>query len=222
MTTSLDKDGYCGPFAVADISRIDALWSKAHEPGFKTKDRHVDIPAISNFIQDSSLHKKVSEFAGFDWDLWRTNFFYKKSGASAIGWHHDKHFQSGNQPLDFTEIGTHLSFVTALHDMTLSNGALEVIPGSHLAMVGLTRDARPFHARTLQEHFVELPAHVLARKRQIEIRRGEFLLFHSALIHGSQPFISGNSRVSMVGRLVKRNVELPGYLQDSLAVIPFN
>ena len=96
-----------------------------------------------------------------------------------------------------------------------------MIRGSHRKMNSLERDTRPYHLRAVEEHFVDLPPDVLENRVRIEVPRGHFFLFHSALLHGSQPYKRGNPRVSYVARFVKDSVVIPEHVRNANVVMPF-
>ncbi|QAU35541.1 phytanoyl-CoA dioxygenase family protein [Janthinobacterium sp. 17J80-10] len=221
MNNVLENKGFCGPFNLADTVELDSVVELVNLPNFGKKDRHVDFAVIRTIFLDSELQNKVKALVGSDWLLWRTNFFTKNEKSGEIGWHHDKHFQSGDEAIDFNEVGSHFSILIALNDMTVSNGAFEIIPGSHKHIASWSRDTRPFHKKESAEHFLTVPDDLLALREKVELSRGQFLLFHSATVHRSLPFESGFPRVSMIGRLVKKNVSLPSHLQNDPAVVPF-
>lgn len=216
----LDALGFDGPFDLYDAKILEAVRPLLANSAFRRKDRHVDCAPIRNVFFDKQLHSIVCSLSDRRWLLWRSNFFQKESNAGEIGWHHDKHFQAENQQIDFDEIGSHLSILIAMDDMHEKNGALEIIPRSHRSIAGFARDARPFHMRTLQEHFLNVPNALQRQRTAVSLRRGQFLLFHSALLHRSLPYFEGNARISMIGRLVSDGVQLPEYISTSGALLP--
>ncbi|MAE66267.1 MAG: hypothetical protein CMJ18_18505 [Phycisphaeraceae bacterium] len=77
-----------------------------------------------------------------------------------------------------------VSVMTALDDATPENGCLQIIPGSH--------------QETLQHHGDELRVDLTtghqARTRFAPLRAGDALVFHSLLLHASQPNRSDHDR----------------------------
>lgn len=211
MLELLDWQGYLGPLPLASASSMDAIYADYASLTKNPKNRHIENSAIQQLYADAAIQSILRAMGWRNYVLWRTHFFAKGISEKTnreIGWHHDKHFQQGEEQLDFDEIGTHFSVLVALRDMTLANGALEVIPRSHKNIVGFVRDARPYSQRELADHFMALPPELEDRRVQIPIKQGEFLIFHSALIHRSLPYSSGEPRVSLAGRLAPSDIVL--------------
>jgi 3-oxoacyl-[acyl-carrier protein] reductase len=91
-----------------------------------------------------------------------------------------------------------------------ASGVMEFIPGSHLPQDSYDRDVRPFHKRTLSEHFLDMPSHLLDKRVKVPLKKGQFMLFHSALLHRSLPALGQNiNRYSLVARLCLNSTEIP-------------
>ena len=213
--SAFDEQGYLGPIALQRQDNVKVVAEFMAGLRQEKTARHRDVPEILDIFNDMALVRQISRYSEIPFTLWRTNFFAKGVNAASmggIGWHHDKHFQNEESDLDFDETGAHLSVLVALQDMTLENGAFEVLPGTHRHVAGLKRDPRPFHRRTVKNHFVRLPAEIEARRVQITLRQGEFLLLHSALLHRSLPYGSGNARISLTGRLVRNDIVIPRHI----------
>ena len=173
---------------------------------------HSKHSIVRSVLRDSNILSLISDLFPGEYLLWRTNFFCRHSGHfhDGIPLHHDKHFQSGAQALDFYELGAHLSLIIALDDIDESNGCFQFLPGSHYGLLeGLSRDTRPFELRPLSDHFPDIPSSQSSRIRSLNMPRGTFCLFHSALLHGSSPSSGLSSRISMVARLVRSSCVIP-------------
>jgi 3-oxoacyl-[acyl-carrier protein] reductase len=87
---------------------------------------------------------------------------------------------------------------------------MEFIPRSHKNIEGYQKDTRPFHQRIINEHFLDIPDSVLSSRVAVPLKRGQFMLFHSGILHRSLP-AKGNdfSRYSLVARLCKKNTDIP-------------
>ena len=175
-------------------------------------------------ICDPAIRASVRQLFGGGYQLWRTNFFERQAGIAhpGVGWHHDKHFQDGDLPVDFAEAGDHISIVIALNKIDHSNGSFQYIPGSFGATIsGCGRDSRPYHQRPAADHFLQLPEAVAAQAVLLQIPAGHFCLFHSALLHGSIASDGAAARTSMVGRLVRNHCAIPAASATAADVIPF-
>ena len=87
---------------------------------------------------------------------------------------------------------TLVSVMTALDDTTASNGALQVIPGTH-------RQVRQHYG---DELMVDISEQEWKGTRCVPLAAGDSLLFHSMLLHASEPNLSDrNRRVCIVSYL---------------------
>jgi len=221
--SDFDRYGFAGPFPLDDRRLAARLMGQFPHFADRLYGRHRDVAAIREVLNDTNLRRKLTELCSGNLVLWRTNFFIKMPGSDEIGWHHDKHFQSAESgQIDFNEIRSHFSVCLALGDMNEKNGSLEVIPGSHLELPGFQRDTRPYYSRPIDDHFVDtIPDVYLQQRRSVSIQSGEFLVFHSALMHRSLPYESGPPRVSFVSRFVDNSVSIPESMKSKLSLLRF-
>ncbi|MDC3010846.1 phytanoyl-CoA dioxygenase family protein [Synechococcus sp. AH-736-G21] len=169
----------------------------------------------------------VCKLFGQGYILWRTNCFHRSPNKldehSGVPMHHDKHFQDGESTVDFEEIGQHLSIIIALDNINSSNGLFSYIPQSMTNLNSFIRDTRPYHRRTIDDHFPSIPKHLMIQSKLMPIPRNHFCLFHSGLLHGSvqsqKPCEAG--RTSFVGRIAKRKCKVPSELATSADIVSF-
>ncbi len=216
------QDGLAGPFELADQSRVDAARDevyrlkvlrraqleaqRAGKPGSDVNpllDRHMDVEVIRAVFFDANLQAAVADLAGKDLFIWRTNFFVKSDGTGQNKWHHDRHFENGDAPIDIFETSNHFTLTIALTDIGMDQGRLEYIRGSHLPIDGFNRD--------IPRHFLDAPDVVQDRVTPLPLRRGEFVLMHSSLLHRSLAFDQGERRASMAARLARVGTAIPAY-----------
>ncbi len=212
--SALDLHGIAGPFSLADPSIVEDLVGDPQAIAENSLNRHVDLPAVKNIFGDQHLRTMLTKLCGEPLRVWRTGFFRKAVGAGETGWHHDKHFQNKDQPLlDFDEIATHFSFLLAVDEMGIDNGRLEVIPGSHKVLPGYDRDRRAFHDKPVSDHFIKnIPPSLTETRRVVTLNAGEFIIFHSGLLHRSLPYFQGEPRFSFAVRLTPSDVQVPDVL----------
>lgn len=219
----LRRDGLAGPFELADKTGLDAARDAVFE--FKALrrqqrlatekagtsntysnpliDRHLDVGVIRSLYYDANVQSTVAELFGRDLWIWRSNFFVKSDGTGQNKWHHDRHFENGDAPLDLYDTGNHFSITMALTDIGMDEGRIEYVRGSHQPIAGFDRD--------IPRHIDEVPALVEDRVAPLPLERGQFVLFHAALLHRSLAFGEGNRRVSMAARLVRGGTKIPAY-----------
>ena len=224
----LDDQGYTNPLCLNNLDNVERLREKfrREEPilrkalikaklGLKGRqlnaglNRHLDIPLFQDIIYDESFISTLKHICSQHLILWRTIIFRKQVGSQMVGWHHDKHFQNGTSKyIDLNEISSHFTAIIALSDMTLTNGAFQVLPKSHKPLKGLERDLRIFTEKNLEDHILpKLPQHLEDMVETLTLKQGQFIIFHSALLHRSLEYISGNPRTSITLRFITPDVE---------------
>lgn len=220
----LRRDGLAGPFELADRTGLDAARDAVFE--FKALrrqqllaakkaggdnstysnpliDRHLDVGVIRRLYYDANVQSAVAELLGEDLYIWRSNFFVKSDGTGQNKWHHDRHFENGDAALDLYDTSNHFSITMALTDIGMDEGRIEYVKGSHQPIAGFDRD--------IPRHIDEVPAVVADRVTPLPLERGQFVLFHAALLHRSLAFGEGNRRVSMAARLLRAGTKIPPY-----------
>lgn len=220
----LRRDGIAGPLRLADLSRLDeiceeisrlkaarrAQLQKIRDSGGSLEsvvnpliDRHMDIEPIRSLFFDANFQAATEELFGTDLFVWRTNFFVKSDGTGQNKWHHDRHFENGFAPIDLYDTRNHFSVTFALTDIGMDQGRLEYVRGSHQPIEGFDRD--------IPRHFLEVPDVIQDRVTPLPMKRGEFVLFHSTLLHRSLEFGEGERRISMAGRIARNGTAIPTY-----------
>ncbi|MCY4129667.1 MAG: phytanoyl-CoA dioxygenase family protein [Gammaproteobacteria bacterium] len=195
----LSNDGLAGPFLLADCSILEAVCEVAVElqllQAQQNKlaalagredlqrwttliNRHMAFQPIQDLFRDANLQAVIAEHFGTGLVLWQTKFFPKYPGVGENKWHHDRMMENGSDPVNLYDTSNHFSFVIALTDLGTDAGRIEFIQGSHQPIDGLDRDdlARLFH---------EMPEVVHDRIRPLTLKRGEFAIFHSQVLHRS-------------------------------------
>jgi hypothetical protein len=92
-------------------------------------------------------------------------------------------------------------------DVTESNGAMFVLPGSHLWFKNYRSSSLPT-ARISMKNFNE------NQIRKVEIKRGQVLLFHPAVFHGSFPNLTDQNRVILTATITHVNAPFLYYHQE--------
>jgi ectoine hydroxylase-related dioxygenase (phytanoyl-CoA dioxygenase family) len=109
----------------------------------------------------------------------------------------------------------------ALTPSTVDNGALQVIPGSHLVDQLPHRDT--FDPRNLLSRGQEIAVDVDAdRAVTLELQPGEMSLHHVRLVHGSAPNSSSGRRVGFAIRYLPTSVAQTNGQHDSATLVRGN
>jgi ectoine hydroxylase-related dioxygenase (phytanoyl-CoA dioxygenase family) len=226
----LHKEGFSMPFYLQNPGVLQGLskrtlarkkkdykWlpftrKKPELSGRDRLNRHLDLPPFQSLVRDNNLIYCLKNLCRPDLLLWRSNIFIKEPGAPIIHWHHDKHFEDRQKEnIDLNDTESHFSVLVALDDMTETNGAFQVLPQSHRPLEGLERDLRIKTKKSSGEHFIEqLPPEFADSAITIPLEKGQFVIFHSGLLHRSLRYESGEPRMSIALRFVASDVKMPG------------
>lgn len=208
---SLDDVGIAGPFALRSVTpgHLEALYQAYTTPGAgNPRDAHLHDGLVQALLQDPAILEAVAAAGIPEGVIWRSSMFFKAPGAAAaeIKWHHDTHFDRGDQDIDFAH-RDQLSVLVALRDVDDRSGVFQYIPGSH-ADVEIHQSqpdgARPRHLKELGQHFPDLPPDVSRRAASMPLAKGEFAIFHSGLFHCSLPVPDGGlPRLSLAVRFTR-------------------
>jgi predicted dehydrogenase/ectoine hydroxylase-related dioxygenase (phytanoyl-CoA dioxygenase family) len=201
-------DGFAGPFDT-DIEGL----ASAFVPEKERKDLHlvdaqffaiathasvvdrvaalVGTPALSIF--KSRLHNKVAETA-------------KRAPKHAVvPWHQDAGVDNGGHDAAGNAIETWTVWL-ALDDVGPGAGPVRVLPGTHRRLYGNYNEN--FDARLVECGLIT--ADDVARAVPLTMRRGQFCVFHSWLLHASAPNDSLGRRAGLNVRFVRDADRVPG------------
>lgn len=193
----LDRNGYLAPLPFCSPDRVNELRTTLEAaigtPGPWSGDpwaaRHHDCPAVFDICASEPLRDVVAQVLGPDLAVWNTVLWNKKPGDAAIPWHQDHDF-------DYLQPDVGLAVWLAIDDVTVANGCVEVIPGTH-------RDVLPFIPRTVAGEFdSRVPDSIVGGHRPVPIalRAGEFMLFCNKILHRSGPNRSPRRRLGLTIR----------------------
>ena len=143
MDLHLQEEGLSTTYQLADQPALDEaceVVTKLNTGPRALKDRHLDVPVIRNLFFDRKLQSVVAENFGTDLFLWRSNFVAKGEGYPQISWHHDRHFENVDAPIDIYNIDNYFSILIALTDIHQDTGSIEYIKGTHQLVPGFDRD----------------------------------------------------------------------------------
>lgn len=169
------------------------------------------VGVFLGFASESSLFKEAArkpaltnvlkEIIG-DYVIFLNDKIVFKNASTDFGspWHQDYPYWNGSHKY---------SVWIALDDATRENGCLRVIPGSHLTGVinhdGKAADDKGFESR-LNETDVDKTKIV-----DLQVSRGDAIVFHDLLIHASYPNTSGTDRWALISTYKDGTKEDPVY-----------
>ena len=160
---------------------------------------HLLFPFLSEIVRGSRLLDAIEDLYGPDLLCWNTNFFIKEARNPAfVSWHQDATYWGLSSPDVVTAW-------IALTPSTMENGAMGVIPGSHLQKQLPHRDT--FDQNNLLTRGQEVAVEVEPSKAvYFTLEPGEASLHHVLLVHGSPPNPSGDRRIGFAIRYIPTSV----------------
>lgn len=201
---AFNRNGYHFPLRVlseADAAgyrrQLEAVESR-QGPVMKTPYRnkpHLVFPWAQDLIRHPQIVDVIEDLLGPDLLVWGSSFFIKEPHDPAyISWHQDSTYWGLSHP----------DIVTAWVALSVSdvpNGAMRVVPGSHL------KDQLP-HRDTFAQN------NLLTRGQEVEVQvneadavsmtlsPGEMSLHHVRIVHGSEPNRADYRRIGFAIRYV--------------------
>jgi len=214
MTLTLDqvaefrRDGYL-PRLVAMDEAAAARYLAAIEahlapdlagrlPDLRTK-AYITLPALEQVVRCPAILDAVEALLGPDLLCRGASLFYKPAGSpDYVSWHQDALYW-GIEPAEV------VTAWLALTPSTAENGALEVLPGSHLGALLPHAPADAGGNLLRRAQTISLPIDPAAVRR-LTLRPGEISLHHVKLAHGSGPNGSDRARVGLAIRYMPTHV----------------
>ena len=123
--------------------------------------------------------------------------------AFALDWHQEVHYTF--KDADLVQL-----WAPALTDITLENGALHVLAGSHLGGIANTLDTVPKFGHA---QYTVVASHVaMFQEKLITLKRGSVLLFSKKLIHKSGVNSAASPRLTLIAHY--HSVLAPGFFSN--------
>ncbi len=205
---AFNTQGIIGPFAVYDASQalanrtaFDALLASFRAQGkdsYAINGFHDRCATIWDLATNPRILDLVEDLIGPDIVAWGTHFFCKMPGdGKTVGWHQDATYW----PLTPTRTVT--AWI-AIDDSDLSNGGMQVVPGSHRHGPLPVVRSPPETNNLLWEQVVGWEH--LGKPACIPLRAGECTLHSDLLLHGSEPNRSQRRRCGLTVRYAAASV----------------
>jgi non-heme Fe2+,alpha-ketoglutarate-dependent halogenase len=168
------------------------------------RDRHLDSPLMFRIASAPPLTSRVASLLGPDVLLWRSDAFEQGPGDAATSPHQDGAFEAtrATHPMieageDQQPVGRQLHPVAvdiplsigawiALTPVSKRTGTLWVVPGTHKEVIAEV-PGQGFAGMK----YVPSRQFAAVDGMAIEMRAGQFILFHNLLVHGSYPVEEG-------------------------------
>lgn len=213
----LDLDGY--------IDRYRAYQALSHQ--HRGKDTYLKVHLVSQWIseiaRDPQIVDAVEQLVGPDIVLWSGDWNVKRAGTGDyVPWHQDAPYwnlSSDNVVTVWIAIG----------DVTAANGAMQVVPGSHvdgqigeIDAKGKVSTAYDEGQRTTDDDCMFPFAHLREsyddRAIHVELKSGEYSMHSINLIHGGGPNPSAEDRIGLGLRYMSADTRYKGEIDSVTAI----
>lgn len=202
------REGYLSPVRVMDEAaaiavreKLEAFERSTGGPlrGELRHKSHLLFKFLSDVVHHEKILDAIEDLYGADLLCWTSNFFIKEANTPAfVSWHQDSTYWGLSSPDVVTAW-------VALTQSNQSNGAMEVIPGTHLMDQVPHRDT--FNDNNLLSRGQEVAVEVDAGKAmRLDLKPGEMSLHHVRIVHGSQPNPSDGRRIGFAIRYIPTSV----------------
>ncbi len=173
---------------------------------------HLLFTWLNDLIRHPTLLDAVEDVLGPDLLCWGSSFFIKNPhDPGFVSWHQDSTYW-GLDPADV------MTAWVALSDSTTENGAMRVVPASHMLDQIAHRDT--FRKENLLSRGQEVMVDVDERQAvTLELMAGEMSLHHVRLIHGSDPNPSSERRIGFAIRYIPTYVRQVAGSHDSATLV---
>ena len=210
------NDGISWPVGKIDVSGMTEHFFEIQEAAIARRDKEVHIQThllstkIDALVHNPMILDAVERILGADFVLWESDFSRKPPhGTGWIPWHSDAPYWN----LSTNEV---VSVWVAFSDVKESNGAMQVVPKTHLQpnLAPLDYDGDPMAGnqagiRTSSKGNVFNYDTILSKDIDpdrdsvpVELAPGEFSIHHVDLLHGGGPNTSSKDRIGFVMRFI--------------------
>ena len=201
--------GYVLPIDIFSSSEIesirdyfDELLPKATEAGWNSYELtnwHKHCQGVWDIVTDSRIIDIMEDMLGETVILRHSHFFTKLPGdGMRVSWHQDASYW----PITPSKV---VSAWLAIDDSDVGNGAMQVIPGSHLNAQFAFRDSTEDERNVLNQT-VENPENFGDPPVALELKAGQISLHSDWILHGSDPNESNRRRCGLAMRYLSKDV----------------
>lgn len=204
-----NERGYVFPIDIFSASEIEAIRSyfddllpqalAAGWNSYELTNWHKHCRGVWDIVTDSRIVDVMEDMLGETVILRHSHFFAKLPGdGMRVSWHQDASYW----PLTPSKV---VSAWLAIDDVDLGNGAMQVIPGSHLNAQVAFRDSAE-EERNVLNQTVEQPEAFGDPPVALELRAGQISLHSDWVLHGSEPNESTRRRCGLAMRYLSKDV----------------
>jgi ectoine hydroxylase-related dioxygenase (phytanoyl-CoA dioxygenase family) len=150
---------------------------------------HLEEPVVMDLIRHAPIPTALEQLLGCPAKLCQSMFFFH---APPRGEPHQDEFFMAPEPLPL------IATWTALQDVTVENGALNVVEGSHLGPIVLSKDVdgRWWEDEAVFDDYYAKVRDVadMSRRKTIPVKTGDVIFFHGRTIHWGNDGLTPDTR----------------------------
>lgn len=216
-----EKDGYISPVRVISEVQANAYRQKleAYErssggliSGKYRFKLHLLFQWADELVRNEKILDAVEDLLGPNILCWNTNLFVKEAGDSKfVAWHQDSPYQGMSE-------SEGVAAWVALAPSTVENGALRVIPGSHL-FGDVTHTETDDERNMLMRHQVVTVDVNEDDAKHLVLKPGEMSIHHTRIFHASAPNASDDRRIGLSIRYIPTHIRQVAGFHDTVALV---
>jgi hypothetical protein len=202
------EQGYVAPIrvmsteeALAYRKRLERFEASSGGPlrGDLRHKSHLLFTWLGDLVRHPRILDAIEDLYGPDLLCWNTNFFIKERESPAfVSWHQDSTYWGLSTP---DVVSAWVAFTSA----DSSNGAMQVIPGTHHLDQQPHRDTFAKHNLLTRGQEIAVAADE-SKAATITLAPGEMSLHHVRLVHGSPANTSSDRRIGFAIRYIPTHV----------------
>ena len=209
QVTQFNEKGYIAPLDVFSAEEMavhrtafDQLMEEAGASGgnsYSINGWHKTHTAVYDLVTEARILDYLQDLLGENLVCWGTHYFCKMPGdGKQVSWHQDASYW----PLTPSKTVT---VWLAIDDADAENGAMQIIPGSHLHGQIAFKESRAEENNVLNQTAVG-PLDYGDAPVLLALRAGQISLHTDLLLHGSEPNTSNRRRCGLTMRYVPADV----------------
>ncbi len=186
-----------------ELSELTSIFERLESEGRNLDTPHFRFPELLKFLLDDRVLDVVEPLIGPDIGLFSSHFISKEPNKGlATPWHEDSNYWDGR----FDKFDGIVTVWLALDESTLENGCMKLIPGSHM------RNDFIYEPCSTDENIFFKGITNIDEDSAIPcvLKRGEFSLHDSRIVHGAKPNTSTKRRCGYTMRYFSQSMKYLG------------
>lgn len=218
---SFERDGYLAPIRVISESQANAIRQKLEDyestsggpiTGIYRFKLHLLFQWADELVRNEKVLDAVEDLLGPNILCWNTNLFVKEAGdPKFVAWHQDSPYQGMSESVG-------VAAWVALAPSTVENGALKVVPGSHL--YGDVSHTETDDERNMLMRHQKITVDVDEKDaKHLILKPGEMSMHHTRIFHASAPNTSNVRRIGLSIRYIPTHIRQVAGSHDTAALV---